>query len=99
MIFIHHFCVFKSVQRCLFASGAVLTVKVQCDGRIAFAQLVLGRHLVFTGILNGNVFDFKGGVVFLAVFVDRKLRKRRLKVFSRALGDFDSISRKLVHVS
>lgn len=89
---------FKSVQRCLFASGAVLTVKVQCDGGIAFAQLVLGRHLVFTGILNGNIFDFKGGVVFLAVFVDRKLREKRFKVFSRALSDFDSISSQCGHV-
>lgn len=71
-------CFKSSVQRCLFASGAVLTVKVQCDGGIAFAQLVLGRHLVFTGILDGNIFDFKGSVVFLAVFVDRNLRKRRL---------------------
>jgi hypothetical protein len=51
----------------------LLTVKVQCDGGIAFAQLVLGRHLVFTGILYGNIFDFKGGEVLLAIFLNRQL--------------------------
>lgn len=69
MCVISSFIIFVYVQFAFL----VLTVKVQCDGRIAFAQLILGRHLVFTGILYGNIFNFKGGEVLYAVFLDRQL--------------------------
>lgn len=78
IIFVFFFnfgCLFSS-GGCLFTASIavkVLTVKVQCDGGIAFAQLILGRHLVFTGILDGNIFDFKCGKVLMAIFIDWQL--------------------------
>lgn len=64
------FTVKLNFLRCSMA----LTVKVQCNGGITFAQLVLGRHLVFTGILYGNIFNFKGSKVLLAVFIHWQLK-------------------------
>ena len=74
-------CFFLRIFPCFFVSTrqvptmtTILTVKVQGDGGIAFSQFVLGRDLVFTGILNGNAFDFKGREVLNAIFVDGKLK-------------------------
>lgn len=50
-----------------------LTVKVQADGGVTFAQLVLGRHFVLASVFGRHVGDLQRREVRIAIFFNNKL--------------------------
>lgn len=51
-----------------------LTVKVQGDCCITLAKFIFRCHFVFTGILNGNIFNLKCSKILLAIFINWQLK-------------------------
>lgn len=72
----------------------VLTVEIQGDRCVRFAELVLCRHFIFSRILDRHVFDLQSRKVRVTILVNGQLPKKcaSSKKLTRNFWKFDFLS-------